>query len=617
MIVRVLPAVPVPVTLFARLTVTARVPVSTRLTLVARLTLTARLAFSALLALTTLTMLACDRGPRRVEIVTIVAVPARAGDGFSNVRARDYVGPDVCGDCHEDKHARWQASLHASMNRRADDPGAVIGDFEGAQLAYGGGRATFTRDRGAYIMTLEPPRDRVRRYRVTRTIGSRYLQEYVGVELAPAASAASPVEIRLPFGWWPRAGGWMPRAYFDSWYGDERDADGALAVDPYAPDREPWATRCAWCHNTYPFEIRVARAAARDVGHGPEQWFAPAAPGDLTDLARAAIAHDNLLPIPSLVTVGVSCESCHLGGRDHAARPREVAPSFVPSSPSITARAGAPDLRGGRHNPVVVDAICAQCHSTPSPRYPNGAAVRNSTEALDLQAGACAPSIKCTDCHDPHTAGPGPGAPDPARSLAACTHCHARYADADAARAHSGHDTAHVSCLDCHMPRIVAGVSAFVRTHRISSPSDPVMLAGGAPNACNLCHLDRSIAWTLRALAQRGTRAAIDDAAVRAGAGDPDAPLGPVWLASASAQVRITAAAAYARAPRDVGRAALPALVPLLADPVAYDRMFSLFAIEDILGRRLSPTELDRLADQPTRAAQANALRARVAAGAR
>jgi hypothetical protein len=156
------------------------------------------------------------------------------------------------------------------------------------------------------------------------------------------------------------------------------------------------------------------------------------------------------------------------------------------------------------------------------------------------------------------------------------------------------------------MPRIVAGVSAFARTHRISSPSDPTMLAAGAPNACNLCHLDRSIAWTVRELDRGWDVHLAPDATWRASYGDLEAPLGPGWLASPSGQIRITAAAAYARSP--FGRAVLPSLELLLEDPDAYDRMWSLFAVEDVLGRRLTPAELDPLADQTTRVRQVEAL---------
>jgi hypothetical protein len=497
------------------------------------------------------------------------------------------------------------------MNRRAGDPGAVIGDFGDASLAYAGGTASFRRDGEAYVMDLAPTGAPARRFVITRTIGSRYLQEYVGVERQGPEPVGDPVytrEIRLPFGWWVRAGRWLPRPYFDSWYGDEYGADGSVASDPFVPDREPWATRCAWCHNTYPFEIRLVRADAREVGHGLEQWFRlgrdPRAPRD-----RDTIARDNRLPVDELVTVGISCESCHLGGRVHADAPHEAKPRFIPASPDLIARAGAPDLTGGRHNPVVVDAICAQCHSTPAPRYPNGAAVRNSTEALDLIASPCAPAIKCTDCHDPHTAGPGPGAPDSPRALAACTHCHSALADPAREAAHTHHPAGAASCLDCHMPRITAGVSAFVRTHRISSPADSVMLAAAAPNACNLCHLDRSISWTVSALAERWGVRLRPDAAWTVAYGDLDAPLGPAWLGSTSAQVRITAAAAYARSP--LGRSVLPQLAVLLEDPIAYDRMWSLFALEDVLGRRLSRTEYDPLADQATRTRQVDTLIAR------
>jgi Cytochrome c552 len=525
--------------------------------------------------------------------------------GYSNIYARDYVGPDACGDCHDRNHARWQHSLHAAMNRLADRPGAVIGDFGGATLRYGGGAATFTRDARGDAMVLARG-GRTRRFHVTRTIGSRYLQEYVGVEEgAPGAD-----EIRLPFGWWRRPGRWLPRPFFDSWYPAEYRADGGIATDPFVPDTQPWATRCAWCHNTYPFELRALRSTERGVGEGLEQYV------DLAierrpPAARAAVVDDNRLPTDELITVGISCESCHLGGRAHAVDEQPI--PFVPTSSDLRRRPGAPDLTGGRHNPRVVDHICAQCHSTPAPRYPNGAAGRNSSEALDLLAGACVPQIACTDCHDPHVAGAGEGAPDPPRAAAACIRCHAELASPAAARAHARHGPG-VTCLDCHMPKIVVGVSAMVRSHRISSPADPVMLAAAAPNACNLCHLDRSIAWTVRALARGwGARLAPDDGWRLAYGGSLDRPLGPAWLASASHTARVTAAAAYARSPGR--RAALPRLIERLDDPVAYYRMFMRFAIDDALGRALGSDEYDPVAAPAVRAAQVRRLAARARAG--
>ncbi len=476
--------------------------------------------------------------------------PTPPPTGYSNVYAADYVGPARCGECHEENYAHWRDSLHATMNRRADEPGAVWGDFDDAELAYGGGTARFTREDGAAVMSTVSAAGVERRYRVTRTIGSRYLQEYVGVQVRGPEPIGDPIyttELRLPFGSWKRAGGWVPRAYFDSWYPPEWTGDH-LTIDPYEPDDEPWATRCAWCHNTYPFELR----AVRPLGHGLEQFVEVAVPRrDAT-----AIVEDNLLPVDELVTVGISCESCHLGGREHAEHEEDI--SFTPRSSDLVV-----SVSGGRDSPLVVQTICATCHSTPSPRWPNLAAVRNSSEAIDLQAGACASQIKCTDCHDPHVSGPGPGAPDQPAHLAACDGCH------DVATDHSHHD-ASVTCLDCHMPRIVQGLSAMVRSHRISSPSDASMLTLATPNACNLCHLDRSLTWTLDRLTDLWSRPPVDDAV-------DDGPLGPRWLASTGA-LRITAAHAYARSP--LGPSALP-LIPL-DDPVAFDRTWLRFAAEDL-----------------------------------
>lgn len=549
-------------------------------------------------ALAPLVALACGQSRGAPAEVPPAAAPAApAADRYSNIRGGDYVGPSVCAECHPDKHARWRQSLHRSMNRLvSDDPSVVRGDFSGVRLRYAGGEVRFE---PGPSMSFWKDGGLVRRFRVTRTIGSRYLQEYVGVQTEGPEPPRDPIyatEIRLPFGSWFRAararsgsGSWIHQQYYDSWYGPEWGADGRPAIDPYRVDPSPWAARCAWCHNTFPFELRAGRGGA--LGNGLEQ-FVSLAPGPTSQV------DGNLLPVDRLVTVGVSCESCHLGGREHAVNGARI--RFAPVSPDLAPRPGAPDLSRGRRDPVVVNAICGQCHSTPSPRYPGGAATRNSTEALDMAGAACAGAIKCTDCHDPHTAGPGPGAPDDPRHLAACARCHP---DA-AADQHGGHAARDASCLDCHMPRIVQGLSDVVRTHHIQSPAPAADLAAGGLNACNLCHLDRSIAWTAGELARRwGRQLAIDPA----GYGGLDRPVGEAWLDSGDPQVRITAAAAWARAPR-LGRAAIPLMLDVLDDPVAYDRMRILFALEAIAGRR-ALAAYDPTAPPAVRAAQLARLR--------
>jgi len=482
----------------------------------------------------------------------------------STIAARDYIGPAACGECHAEESTRWSASLHRTMNQRATQATIVGRD---ASLDYRGGTFAFDRERAT--MTLARA-GRTVRYRITRTIGTRGLQEYVGI------AEGKHEEVRLPFAWWPRRRGWYPQPYFDPWLDEP-------SFDPYAEVTEPWAERCPWCHSTYPFAQRIARAAGKRVGHGLEQLFDAPPGGDR-------------LQVDQQITVGISCESCHLGGRAHAAG----APiHFIPIG--AKARPGAPrptKFADERADPAIVNRVCAQCHSGPSPRFPDGSASRNSSEALDLAASAC--TARCVDCHDPHRAD---SRGDEARAIAACTRCHPKRVDP--VHAGTGHDG--VSCLDCHMPRIVMGIDRHVRTHRIGSPTDRRMLRASAPNACNLCHLDRTLRWTIDGLR--------DGYAVRLGGRwDDDRSAGETYLASKEAAVRLIAADAYAHS--KLARSALPDLLPLLDDRLAYVRAWAAFAVEDILGGTLDydprapPVERRRQIDQLR-------LRARRAPGSR
>jgi hypothetical protein len=418
----------------------------------------------------------------------------------------------------------------------------VIADFNGKQVRYRDGVASFERTLGGLSMSLHDGARDVR-YRVTRTIGKGHLQEYVGIE------DGHDTEVRLPIGYWPRAGGWAMQPDFDPWLGED-------GFDPFAPVREPWAERCPWCHSTYPFAQRIARASGpRAVGHGLEQFFVGAPGGDWLDVGAQ-------------VTTGISCESCHLGGRAHA----QGAPiQFLPKG--ATPRAGAPVLpttfAAQRTNATVINTVCAQCHSGPSPRLSDGTALRNSSEALDLAASSCT-GIKCTDCHDPHLAD---GKPDETRAVATCVRCHAT----QAAPQHAGTGHATTNCLDCHMPRVVMGIDRYVRTHRISSPTNARIIASGGPNACNLCHLDRPISWTLTEL-RAGWDVKLSPA--RDAYGTDEASVGDVWLASTSPALRLMAAQAYARS--RLGPYALAEIRKGLEDRLPYVRMWMRFAVEQI-----------------------------------
>jgi len=81
---------------------------------------------------------------------------------------------------------------------------------------------------------------------------------------------------------------------------------------------------------------------------------------------------------------------------------------------------------------------------------------------------------------------------------AACTQCHTQFATRDAIAAHTHHAPGSTgsSCMNCHMPYTTYGLLKGIRSHTIASPSVQESVTTGRPNACNLCHLDRTLAWT-------------------------------------------------------------------------------------------------------------------------
>ena len=85
----------------------------------------------------------------------------------------------------------------------------------------------------------------------------------------------------------------------------------------------------------------------------------------------------------------------------------------------------------------------------------------------------------------------------------ACTQCHEEYADETFLTNHTHHAASSSGsiCYNCHMPHTTWGLMKAIRSHTISSPNvreslNPI----GRPNACNSCHLDKTLLWTADAL---------------------------------------------------------------------------------------------------------------------
>jgi hypothetical protein len=80
----------------------------------------------------------------------------------------------------------------------------------------------------------------------------------------------------------------------------------------------------------------------------------------------------------------------------------------------------------------------------------------------------------------------------------ACVQCHADYRDVERLQAHTHHVPGSTGsrCYNCHMPHTTYGLLKAMRSHQITSPDASVSAQFGRPNACNLCHLDKTLQWT-------------------------------------------------------------------------------------------------------------------------
>src|SRR5262245_54908911 len=113
--------------------------------------------------------------------------------------------------------------------------------------------------------------------------------------------------------------------------------------------------------------------------------------------------------------------------------------------------------------------------------------------------------LSCFSCHSMHRVGgdarsDAEWADDQLKPAAtgngACVTCHTEVGARLTAHTHHGADSSGSSCYNCHMPHTTYGLLETIRSHQISSPSVQASLDTGRPNACNLCHLDKTYQWT-------------------------------------------------------------------------------------------------------------------------
>jgi hypothetical protein len=526
------------------------------------------------------------------------------------------VGSGACRACHPAEHASWRSSFHRTMTQRAAGE-AILAPEGDAVLEVPGGRARISHRRGELHVEVPDPEVLARgpargaaptvQRRVVLTTGSHHYQAYW-------FEGSRPGELRAaPFVWHREAERYLPR-------------HDVFLQPPDAPDAlVRWNSNCLACHATF-----------AEPRHDDDR--------DAFDTR--------------VVELGVACEACHGPGGAH-----------VDHYGDPLARVFRPEVAEHIVDPRALDKarssmICGQCHSYALPRdedewwthgyartfsagqdlaesrllltraaFDGGAhrSIRAAGESLFWEDGtirvggrelnglvesACFSrgqgerQLGCVDCHELHGDEADPAwkndqlAPE-ARTNAICASCHAGLDD----RAHTQH-AGPIACASCHMPRVSYALFRAQVSHRVDVPQ--VGPFDGRPPACNLCHLDRTLAWTARELATRWGR------------GDPDEPNLPDYPSEEPLAYGIDRAlrgdaatrvvlADHLLAPEAIATVGdhfqVPVLATLLDDPYSAVRFVAARALVE--HGDLSPGEYDFLAPSSARRAIAERLLAR------
>lgn len=534
-------------------------------------------------------------GARRAE--TPVTPPAIV---TSNVERADYAGSAACEPCHAEVVAKWRRTPMHNMTRIAGEA-AIDAPFDGAVFSFKHDRVVLETHQGVKHMRLETAEKGVALYRLTRVIGGRHREDFAGV-LVKDGEVVDPEERILPVSFMRASRELRYKGYSVM----EKERPGLRAAGE-------WRKRCIFCHNTEPYlDVMLGALGQAAPYQGvvvdallPEKKRASYRVLDFDKLRSALHAETKLLD-PSdavmvarassvaavveratksirarfsgehLLEVGIGCESCHGGAREHVNNPR-TKPSYVPRAPylSVAPPAGT-DARAQS-----ITRVCARCHQVLFSAYPftwegglraitPGGSNINSGEARDFLLGGCASKMTCTACHDPHA----PSAPARADD-SVCVGCHAEKKGA----AHSHHES--VTCVGCHMPRKNLGLAGKLnRYHRIGSPNDRVRVEQDRPLECALCH-ERKTAKELVETMEQWWGKTFDRGALEELYGDLS---GSPLLATLSRGKPHEQGVAIAIAGETKLRPAVPFLVPQATHKVPLLRYWAVDALTAILG---------------------------------
>jgi len=434
-----------------------------------------------------------------------------------------YVTSTTCRSCHPSQYATWDASFHQSMTQVVT-PETMLGRFP-AEISFRGQTYNLTRRGNEFWLDFPDPdwkwagageTPRIER-QILMSTGSHHEQIYW------YASGQTRKMLIMPFAWHIGEKKWVPR-------------DSVFLMPPgqaQSHDVGQWNKFCIKCHSTHG-RPRVDIAALPD-------W----------NMDTHA------------VEFGIACESCHGPAEEHVALNSDPKrryeyhfgekPDDSIVNPKRLSNRRMSQICGQCHGLTAVRDEATLAHwwvrgyqyrpgddldhsdrfvlrynqdldkqgtQWVLKRFPNfmqdtfwsdGMVRVNGREYNGMLDTPCFQrgEMSCLSCHAMHKE------PDDTRPLEewtedqlkpamrtqeACLQCHETYRGKIEQHTNHSPDSSGSNCYNCHMSKTAYGLLKATRSHMIDNPSVAVSLETGRPNACNQCHLDKTLAWTAQYL---------------------------------------------------------------------------------------------------------------------
>ena len=465
-----------------------------------------------------------------------------------------YATSSSCRECHPDQFASWHRTYHRTMTQAAT-PESVVGKFDGtvvdsAGLLY----RVFERDGQPWAEAPDPDAmldrqmtfefksaagrpveplhwngiPRVER-RVVMSTGSHHYQTY-WVESAKYPGTL----MTLPLVYLIKDGRWIPRE--------------AAFLYPPGPRRMVtiWNGHCINCHSTGPvpapfeevdaesrkiistgFKSRVGELGiACEACHGPAtehialrraeaaRGSATAGAGDASAVESDTIVHPGALEDHERsAQICGQCHGAYIRDEAHGLEYRDKGIDFLPGQDLLAVRhyifppQDDPTFyKSDADRQQAIQAYAANPQFFREHFWENGDVLAGGREFTALAMSACyrRGEISCVSCHSMHGGDPNDQLIPDASTDSVCLKCHQedRFHRSISEHTHHGPSSSGSSCVNCHMPHTTYALFGAIRTHKIASPDLQASAAHGVPNACNLCHLDKTLEWTADTLSQ-------------------------------------------------------------------------------------------------------------------